>query len=309
MSEKIYVVSEQEAGQRLDQFLKEASGLTRSEVQKWIKDGRALLADGKMIRPNYHVQTGDQISFSWEEKKEIALIPQDIPLDILYEDEHMLVINKARGMVVHPGSGNPDGTLVNVLLFHVGPSLFEACEDPIRPGIVHRLDKDTSGVMVVAKSKEAFPVLKEEIATHEAERHYVALVHGQMEGNTGVIRFPLGRSTKDRMKWDVQPKTGKHAVTHFRVLEFMPHYSWIECKLETGRTHQIRVHMAHIGHPILGDTVYGAKKPVPGLTGQCLHATGLRFVHPRTGETVELHCPLPEEFTRMVEKLEKRCSL
>ena len=172
MSEKIYVVTEQEAGQRLDQFLKEASGLTRSEVQKWIKDGRALLADGKMIRPNYHVQTGDQISFSWEEKKEIALIPQDIPLDILYEDEHMLVINKARGMVVHPGSGNPDGTLVNALLFHVGPSLFEACEDPIRPGIVHRLDKDTSGVMVVAKSKEAFPVLKEEIATHEAERHY-----------------------------------------------------------------------------------------------------------------------------------------
>ena len=231
MSEKIYVVTEQEAGQRLDQFLKEASGLTRSEVQKWIKDGRALLADGKMIRPNYHVQTGDQISFSWEEKKELALIPQDIPLDILYEDEHMLVINKARGMVVHPGSGNPDGTLVNALLFHVGPSLFEACEDPIRPGIVHRLDKDTSGVMVVAKSKEAFPVLKEEIATHEAERHYVALVHGQMEGNTGVIRFPLGRSTKDRMKWDVQPKTGKHAVTHFRVLEFMPHYSWIECKL------------------------------------------------------------------------------
>lgn len=157
MSEKIYVVTEQEAGQRLDQFLKEASGLTRSEVQKWIKDGRALLADGKMIRPNYHVQAGDQISFSWEEKKELALIPQDIPLDILYEDEHMLVINKARGMVVHPGSGNPDGTLVNALLFHVGPSLFEACEDPIRPGIVHRLDKDTSGVMVVAKSKEAFP--------------------------------------------------------------------------------------------------------------------------------------------------------
>lgn len=305
MSEKIYVVTEQEAGQRLDQFLKEASGLTRSEVQKWIKDGRALLADGKMIRPNYHVQTGDQISFSWEEKKELALIPQDIPLDILYEDEHMLVINKARGMVVHPGSGNPDGTLVNALLFHVGPSLFKACEDPIRPGIVHRLDKDTSGVMVVAKSKEAFPVLKEEIATHEAERHYVALVHGQMEGNTGVIRFPLGRSTKDRMKWDVQPKTGKHAVTHFRVLEFMPHYSWIECKLETGRTHQIRVHMAHIRHPVVNDPLYGWKKDHFPIEGQALHSWTLDIRHPVTGKALHFEAPIPADLALCLQMARK----
>lgn len=305
MSEKIYVVTEQEAGQRLDQFLKEASGLTRSEVQKWIKDGRALLADGKMIRSNYHVQTGDQISFSWEEKKELALIPQDIPLDILYEDEHMLVINKARGMVVHPGSGNPDGTLVNALLFHVGLSLFEACEDPIRPGIVHRLDKDTSGVMVVAKSKEAFPVLKEEIATHEAERHYVALVHGQMEGNTGVIRFPLGRSTKDRMKWDVQPKTGKHAVTHFRVLEFMPHYSWIECKLETGRTHQIRVHMAHIRHPVVNDPLYGWKKDHFPIEGQALHSWTLDIRHPVTGKALHFEAPIPADLALCLQMARK----
>lgn len=305
MSEKIYVVTEQEAGQRLDQFLKEASGLTRSEVQKWIKDGRALLADGKMIRSNYHVQTGDQISFSWEEKKELALIPQDIPLDILYEDEHMLVINKARGMVVHPGSGNPDGTLVNALLFHVGPSLFEACEDLIRPGIVHRLDKDTSGVMVVAKSKEAFPVLKEEIATHEAERHYVALVHGQMEGNTGVIRFPLGRSTKDRMKWDVQPKTGKHAVTHFRVLEFMPHYSWIECKLETGRTHQIRVHMAHIRHPVVNDPLYGWKKDHFPIEGQALHSWTLDIRHPVTGQALHFEAPIPADLALCLQMARK----
>lgn len=305
MSEKIYVVTEQEAGQRLDQFLKEASGLTRSEVQKWIKDGRALLADGKMIRSNYHVQTGDQISFSWEEKKELALIPQDIPLDILYEDEHMLVINKARGMVVHPGSGNPDGTLVNALLFHVGPSLFEACEDSIRPGIVHRLDKDTSGVMVVAKSKEAFPVLKEEIATHEAERHYVALVHGQMEGNTGVIRFPLGRSTKDRMKWDVQPKTGKHAVTHFRVLEFMPHYSWIECKLETGRTHQIRVHMAHIRHPVVNDPLYGWKKDHFPIEGQALHSWTLDIRHPVTGKALHFEAPIPADLALCLQMARK----
>lgn len=305
MSEKIYVVTEQEAGQRLDQFLKEASGLTRSEVQKWIKDGRALLADGKMIRSNYHVQTGDQISFSWEEKKELALIPQDIPLDILYEDEHMLVINKARGMVVHPGSGNPDGTLVNALLFHVGPSLFGACEDPIRPGIVHRLDKDTSGVMVVAKSKKAFPVLKEEIATHEAERHYVALVHGQMEGNTGVIRFPLGRSTKDRMKWDVQPKTGKHAVTHFHVLEFMPHYSWIECKLETGRTHQIRVHMAHIRHPVVNDPLYGWKKDHFPIEGQALHSWTLDIRHPVTGKALHFEAPIPADLALCLQMARK----
>ncbi len=298
MSDTVYEVTAKEAGQRLDQFLKDASGLTRSEVQKWIKEGRAILLPEKMIRPNYHVQEGDQISFSWEEKEDLTLIPQDLPLDILYEDEDMLVINKARGMVVHPGSGNPDGTLVNALLFHCGPSLFEACEDPIRPGIVHRLDKDTSGVMVVAKSARAFPVLKEEIATHEAQRHYVALVHGQMEGNTGVVRFPLGRSTKDRMKWDVQPKTGKPAVTHFRVIEFMPHYSWIECKLETGRTHQIRVHMAHIRHPVVNDPLYGWKKDHFPIEGQALHSWTLDLRHPVTGEAMHFEAPVPEELLR-----------
>ncbi len=298
MSDTVYEVTANEAGQRLDQFLKDASGLTRSEVQKWIKEGRAILLPGKMIRPNYHVQEGDKISFSWEEKEDLKLIPQDLPLDILYEDEDMLVLNKARGMVVHPGSGNPDGTLVNALLFHCGDVLFDACEDPIRPGIVHRLDKDTSGVMVVAKSARAFPVLKEEIATHEAQRHYVALVHGQMEGNTGVVRFPLGRSTKDRMKWDVQPKTGKPAVTHFRVIEFMPHYSWIECKLETGRTHQIRVHMAHIRHPVVNDPLYGWKKDHFPIEGQALHSWTLDLRHPVTGEAMHFEAPVPEELLR-----------
>lgn len=304
MSEKIYVVTEQEAGQRLDQFLKEASGLTRSEVQKWIKDGRALLADGKMIRPNYHVQTGDQISFSWEEKKELALIPQDIPLDILYEDEHMLVINKARGMVVHPGSGNPDGTLVNALLFHVGPSLFEACEDPIRPGIVHRLDKDTSGVMVVAKSKEAFPVLKEEIATHEAERHYVAssMADGRKYGRHP---FPLGAQYEGSHEMGRTAKTGKHAVTHFRVLEFMPHYSWIECKLETGRTHQIRVHMAHIRHPVVNDPLYGWKKDHFPIEGQALHSWTLDIRHPVTGKALHFEAPIPADLALCLQMARK----
>lgn len=288
-------ISEKEEGARLDKILQDASGLTRSEVQKWMKEGKAILLPGKMLRPNYHVKAGDEISFSWEEKQELTLVPQDLPLHILYEDEDMIVINKARGMVVHPGFGNPDGTLANALLYHCGPSLLSACEDPIRPGIVHRLDKDTSGVMVAAKSARAFPVLKEEIRAHEAARHYLALVHGQMEGNTGVIRLPLGRSVKDRMKWDVQPKTGKPAVTHYRVEEFMPGYSFLELKLETGRTHQIRVHMAYIGHPVVNDPLYGWKKDHFPIEGQALHSWTLALKHPVTGEAMHFEAPVPED--------------
>lgn len=288
-------ISVKEEGARLDKILQDASGLTRSEVQKWMKEGKAILLPGKMLRPNYHVKAGDEISFSWEEKQELTLVPQDLPLHILYEDEDMIVINKARGMVVHPGFGNPDGTLANALLYHCGPSLLSACEDPIRPGIVHRLDKDTSGVMVAAKSARAFPVLKEEIRAHEAARHYLALVHGQMEGNTGVIRLPLGRSVKDRMKWDVQPKTGKPAVTHYRVEEFMPGYSFLELKLETGRTHQIRVHMAYIGHPVVNDPLYGWKKDHFPIEGQALHSWTLDLKHPVTGEAMHFEAPVPED--------------
>lgn len=304
MNTKIYTVESAQEGQRLDQFLKDASGMNRSEVQKWIKEGKAILLPGKMVRPNYHVKAGDQISFSWEEKKEVELIPQNIPLDILYEDDDMLVLNKKRGMVIHPAPGNPDGTLVNALLYHCGSKLFEACEDPVRPGIVHRLDKDTSGVMICAKSQRAFPVLKEEIATHEAKRHYAALVHGQMEGNTGVIRLPLGRSTRDRMKWDVQPKTGKPAVTHFRVIQFMPHYSLVECILETGRTHQIRVHMSHIGHPVVNDPLYGWKKDHFPCEGQVLHSRTLDLRHPVTGEEMHFEAPLPDDFLACLKEAE-----
>lgn len=304
MNTNIYIVESAQEGQRLDQFLKDASGMNRSEVQKWIKGGKAILLPGKMVRPNYHVKAGDQISFSWEEKKEVELIPQDIPLDILYEDDDILVLNKKRGMVIHPAPGNPDGTLVNALLYHCGSKIFEACEDPIRPGIVHRLDKDTSGVMVCAKSRRAFPVLKEEIASHEAKRHYAALVHGQMEGNTGVIRLPLGRSTRDRMKWDVQPKTGKPAVTHFRVIQFMPRYSLVECILETGRTHQIRVHMSHIGHPVVNDPLYGWKKDHFPCEGQVLHSRTLDLRHPVTGEEMHFEAPLPEDFLACLKEAE-----
>ena len=214
MNQNVYLVSVADEGKRLDQFLKERTGLTRSEVQKWIKAGNVSLLPKKMIHSNYHVSEGDRISFFWEEKKKQELIGQNIPLDILYEDNDMIVINKRRGVVVHPGAGNTEGTLVNALLFHCGEQL-RSVGDPERPGIVHRLDKDTSGVMVAAKSERAYGILQKEIASHKAQRCYIALVHGQMEGDTGVIRLPLGRSTKDRMKWDVLHETGRPAVTHF----------------------------------------------------------------------------------------------
>ena len=275
------------------------TALNRSEIKKWLKQGAASLASGRAVKPNYRVAEGDAVTFSYEEPQEIPLVPQEIPLDILYEDEDMIVLNKARGMVVHPGPGNPDGTLVNALLYHVGHSLFEAC-DPARPGIVHRLDKDTSGVMVAAKTAEACRALQEEIGSHRARRTYVALVHGKMAGDHGIIRLPLGRSLKDRMKWDVAPKTGKPAVTHFRVLEYLPHYSLVECRLETGRTHQIRVHMAHIGHPVVNDPLYGYKKDHFPIEGQALHSHTLDLTHPVTGEAMHFEAPVPEDLAACV---------
>ncbi len=294
MGKGIYIATEKEGGARLDQFLKEQTGLTRSEVQKWVKEKRAILNNDKILASNYRVSHGDEISFSWAVREEIELKPQDIPLNILYEDEDFIVLNKKRGMVVHPGSGNMEGTLVNALLFHCGENLLQV-GDPQRPGIVHRLDKDTSGVMVAAKSVRAYSALQTEISSHEAQRCYVALVHGQMEGNTGVIKFPLGRSAKDRMKWDVQPETGKPAVTHFRVIEYLPHYSWIECKLETGRTHQIRVHMAHIHHAVVNDPLYGWKKDHFPIEGQALHSHTLDIKHPVTGKMMHFEAPIPED--------------
>lgn len=290
-----FTITKESAGRRIDQFIAEETGLTRAEVQKWVKSGNCSLASGKAVKLSYRLAAGDIVDFSYEEPQETALVPEDIPLDILYEDEYMIVLNKARGMVIHPGSGNPNGTLANALLFHVGPSILSV-GDPARPGIVHRLDKDTSGVMVAAKTPEAAEKLSKEIGSHEAVRKYVTLVHGQMEGDHGIIRLPLGRSLKDRMKWDVEPKTGKPAVTHFRVLESMPHYSYLECRLETGRTHQIRVHMAHIRHPVVNDPLYGWKKDHFPIEGQALHSHTLDIHHPITGELMHFEAPIPEEF-------------
>ena len=299
MSEKIYVVTEQEAGQRLDQFLKEASGLTRSEVQKWIKDGRALLADGKMIRPNYHVQTGDQISFSWEEKKELALIPQDIPLDIIYEDEHMLVINKARGMVVHPAAGNPDGTIVNALLHHCGD--LSGIGGVERPGIVHRLDKDTSGCLVIAKNDGAHQSLTAQFAARSTEKRYLAVVQGIPSQSSGTVFTHIGRHPVNRLKMAVvNPGSGKAAITDYDLLCADPSTdsSLVLCTLHTGRTHQIRVHMLHLGHPLIGDPIYAKparQKAKPGRL--MLHAWRLGFDHPRTGKRMDFEAPVPPEYT------------
>ena len=207
----------------------------------------------------------------------------------------MIVINKRRGMVCHPAPGNEHGTLASALLYHCGESIRQV-GDPKRPGIVHRLDKDTSGVMVAAKSMRAYESLRKQIGEHTAVRRYVTLVHGQMEGDHGEIRFPLGRSTKDRMKWDVQPETGKPAVTHFRVIEYMKHYSYLECRLETGRTHQIRVHMEHIRHPVVNDPLYGWKKDNFPIQGQALHSRTLDLIHPVTGKPMHFEAPIPEDF-------------
>ena len=238
------------------------------------------------------------------EAEEPEAVPQDIPLDVVYEDEDVIVVNKPVGMVVHPAPGHPDGTLVNALLHHCGDSL-SGIGGEKRPGIVHRIDRDTSGLIIAAKNDAAHLALASQLADHTLARTYECLAVGSFRQDSGTVDAPIGRSRSDRKKMAVVAG-GRPAITHWEVLARYPGVTHLRCRLETGRTHQIRVHLAYIGHPILGDTVYGNRKPVPGLTGQCLHATGLRFLHPRTGRPVELTCPRPEEFERMLVKLQKR---
>ena len=226
---------------------------------------------------------------------------QDIPLDVVYEDDDVIVVNKPAGLVVHPAPGHPDGTLVNALLHHCSDSL-SGIGGEKRPGIVHRIDRDTSGLIIAAKNDTAHLKLSAQLSDHTLARTYECLITGNLREDSGTVDAPIGRHPSDRKKMAVVQRGGRHAVTHWEVIARYPGVTHVRCRLETGRTHQIRVHMAYIGHPILGDTVYGAKKPVPGLTGQCLHAVGLRFIHPRTGQPVELHCPLPEEFETQLRK-------
>ncbi|MBE6989764.1 MAG: RluA family pseudouridine synthase [Ruminococcaceae bacterium] len=294
----------EDAGVRLDSFLAEQLTISRSAAARLLEEGLVTL-DGRPLPKNYRLTGGETFTVEQPEPADTTVTAQDIPLDVVYEDEDVIVVNKPAGMVVHPAPGHPDGTLVNALLHHCGDSL-SGIGGEKRPGIVHRIDRDTSGLIIAAKNDAAHLALSAQLADHTLARTYECLVTGGLHQDSGTVDAPIGRHPTDRKKMAVTQKNGRTAVTHWEVIVRYSGATHVRCRLETGRTHQIRVHMAYIGHPILGDTVYGAKKPVPGLTGQCLHAVGLRFIHPRTGEPVELSCPLPAEFQAYLCKLERR---
>ena len=295
--------SEESKNQRLDAFLASSlDGLTRSQATRLIESGEVAV-DGKPVSKSYKLAGGEDIAVTLPEPEPVEAVPQDIPLDVVYEDADVIVVNKPSGMVVHPAPGHPDGTLVNALLYHCAGTL-SGIGGALRPGIVHRIDRDTSGLIIAAKNDAAHQYLSAQLADHTLARTYECIVVGALREDRGTVDAPIARHPTDRKRMAVVAG-GREAVTHWEVIARYPGYTHVRCRLETGRTHQIRVHMAYIGHPILGDTVYGAKKEVPGLTGQCLHAVGLRFLHPRTHEVVELSCPLPEEFTRMLQKIRK----
>ena len=295
--------SDEDRGARLDAFLAHAmEDLTRSAAAKAIEEGRVLVS-GKVPSKSLKLTGNETIEFTPEEPAPIDAVPQDIPLDVVYEDDDVIVVNKPSGLVVHPAPGHPDGTLVNALLFHCGASL-SGVGGALRPGIVHRIDRDTSGLIIAAKNDYAHQFLSAQLADHTLARTYECIVVGNLREDSGTVDAPIARDSRDRKRMAVVPG-GRRAVTHWTVLARYPGYTHVQCRLETGRTHQIPEHMAYLGHPILGDTVYGAKKPVPGLTGQCLHAVGLQFIHPRTKELVSLSCPLPGEFTAALRKIDR----
>ena len=304
MEQREFIVEAEAAGQRIDRFLSgEDTGLSRSALQGLVADGH-VLCNGKSIAKSLKLKAGDTILLEIPDAKPIEAVPQDIPLDIVYEDDHLLVVNKPKGMVVHPAPGNPDGTLVNALLWHCKGSL-SGIGGEIRPGIVHRIDKDTSGLLAVAKNDYAHTMLASQLKDHTMARTYEAIVCGVMKEDCGTVDAPIGRHPTDRKKMCVTQRGGRSAVTHWEVVRRYKGYTHIRCKLETGRTHQIRVHMAYIGHPILGDTVYGRKKPELGQSSQCLHAGALCFQHPRDGHPVMVFAELPPYFRDVLDKLEK----
>lgn len=295
--------SEESKNQRLDAFLASSlDGLTRSQAARLIESGEVAV-NGRAVSKSYKLAGGEDVAVTLPEPEPVKAVPQDIPLDVVYEDADVIVVNKPSGMVVHPAPGHPDGTLVNALLYHCAGTL-SGIGGALRPGIVHRIDRDTSGLIIAAKNDAAHQYLSAQLADHTLARTYECIVVGALREDRGTVDAPIARHPTDRKRMAVVAG-GREAVTHWEVIARYPGYTHVRCRLETGRTHQIRVHMAYIGHPILGDTVYGAKKEVPGLTGQCLHAVGLRFLHPRTHEIVELSCPLPDEFTRMLQKIRK----
>ena len=288
---------------RLDKYLaKEKPELSRSMIQKLIEEEQ-ILVNGCPVRISYLVQMQDDITIEVPEVKEVGIRAQDLPIDIIYEDQDIILVNKPKGMVVHPANGNPDGTLVNAIMAKCKDGL-SGIGGELRPGIVHRLDKDTSGLLIVAKNDHAHIQMSDQIKEHKVQKTYLALVKGIVKENEATIQMPIGRSTQDRKKMAVR-KDGKEAITHFRVLTRYLLHTLLEVKIETGRTHQIRVHMAQIGHPVVGDMVYSSGKNAFGVEGQMLHAQKLDFTHPRTGEKMHFEAPLPRYFNEVLEKLEK----
>lgn len=300
-----YTFVVQNAGVRIDRFLTDnIQEITRSAVQKIIDEANVTV-NGEVVPKNYKCRVGDNVDVTVPDAKPLEAVGQNIPIDIVYEDEHLLVVNKPKGMVVHPANGNPDGTLVNALLYHCGDSL-SGINGVIRPGIVHRIDKDTSGLLIVAKSDKAHIGLAQQIKDHSFSRAYEAVVYGNIKEDSGTVCQPIGRDTKDRKRMAVTMKNSKPATTHYEVIKRYGDFTHVRCVLETGRTHQIRVHMAYLGHPVAGDAVYGPRKVITRLNGQCLHAKHIGFVHPVTNEYLEFESALPEYFTSFLNYLENR---
>lgn len=301
-----WVVTKEEEGNRLDKFLAERKefSYSRSYLSKCIQEGYVFF-NGEKAKASLKVKTGDKISFDIPKKKELEVFPEEIPLDIVYEDDDLLVVNKERGMVVHPAAGHYSGTLVNAVLSHAGSSL-SSINGVNRPGIVHRIDKDTTGLLLICKNDLSHQSLAKQLEEHSITRKYHALVFGKIKEDEGCISAPIGRDEKDRKKQAISYKHGKEAITHYKVLERFLDSTLVECQLETGRTHQIRVHMKSIGHPLLGDPVYGLKNRKDGISGQALHAMVLGFIHPRSNEYMEFSVAYPEDFQTLLEKLRKR---
>lgn len=297
-----YKISDEAAGIRIDKFLAEQGVRTRSFYQKAVEEQKVLVND-RPVKNNYKLRPGDVITIEPIEEEVLDIKPENIPLDILYEDNDVLIVNKPKGMVVHPAPGHPDHTLVNAVMYHCGDSL-SAINGVIRPGIVHRIDRDTTGSLIICKNDKAHLFIAEQIKEHTVNRIYRGIVIGRMSVMEGTIDAPIGRSRIDRKKMAIDRVHGRNAVTHYKVLENFKEYAYCEFKLETGRTHQIRVHMASIGHPLLGDTVYGPSKCKYNLEGQCLHAMTIGLVHPSTRKYVEFQAPLPEYFNKMLKVLE-----
>ncbi len=302
MNESPVIIDENSAGGRVDSFIASYfDELSRSAAGKLIEDG-SVEVNGKSVSKNYKLRKGDVLTVSIPEPKEYEILPENIPLDIAYEDDDLLVVNKPKGMVVHPAAGHYSGTLVNALMFHCRDSL-SGINGVMRPGIVHRIDKDTSGLLIVAKNDFSHRLLADQIKEHSFTRKYQAVVYGNFRNDEGTVDAPIGRHPSERKKMTVTLNNSRNAVTHYRVLGRYQGFTHLELTLETGRTHQIRVHMAHIGHPVAGDPVYGPRKVITSLEGQCLHAYYISFTHPRTGETLTLSSPLPEYFKTFLSQI------